>query len=100
MRVFSLTKALLALLISIPFIASGTILVLLIRALARGQLVTKGRYLPARIIYRDVQPVQYWLEIALYVVCGAFLLLMGLMWTGHDPPWFHEMMLHRFKTSH
>ena len=97
---FSPTKALLALLISIPFIASSAIFVRLIRALARGQLVTKGRYLPALIIYRDAQPVQYWLEITLYVVCGAFLLLMGLMWTGHDPSWFHEMMLHRFKTSH
>lgn len=88
-----LPRALLDVIIAIPFVAAALLFVFAVRAVIRGQLISKGRFLRARTIIRSAQPVQFWFEVALYCVCGTFLLLMGLMWVGHDPRWFHQMML-------
>lgn len=89
----ALPRALLVTIIAVPFVAAALLFVFAIRAVIRGQLITKGRFLRARTIFRSAQPVQFWLEVVLYCVCGTFLLLMGLMWVGHDPRWFHQIML-------
>ncbi|HEV2298701.1 MAG TPA: hypothetical protein VGR72_09320 [Candidatus Acidoferrales bacterium] len=86
-------RALLDIIIAVPFVAAGLLFVFAVRAVIRGHLITKGRFLQARTILRSAQPFQFWTEVALYCLCGAFLLLMGLMWVGHDPRWFHQMML-------
>jgi hypothetical protein len=96
----ALPRAFLATIMAIPFGAAALLFVLAMRAVIRGQLISKGRYLPARTILRSAQPIQFWLEVALYCVCGMFLLLMGLMWVGHDPRWFHQMMLSNAKAAH
>jgi hypothetical protein len=88
------------LVILVPLVASATTIILAVRALMRGQLVTKGRYLPARTIFCATQPVQFWSEIMLYLFCGAFLPLLGLMLVGHDPRWFHEIILQRATRHH
>jgi len=88
------------LVILVPFAASATTIILAVRALMRGQLVTKGRYLPARTIFRAIQSVQFWPEIILYLFCGTFLLLLGLMLVGHDPRWFHEIILQSATRHH
>ena len=95
----ALPRAFLVTIIAIPFLSAALLFVLAIRAVIRGQLISKGRYLPARVIFRSAQPVQFWLELALYCICGAFLLLMGLMWVGHDPRWFHQIMLSNAKAA-
>ena len=96
----ALSRAFLATIIAIPFVSAALLFVLAIRAVIRGQLISKGRFLRARTIFRSTQPVQFWFEVALYCFCGTFLLLMGLMWVGHDPRWFHQMMLSNAKTAH
>jgi|GEM_PF-6961507 len=95
----ALSRPLLATLIAIPFAAAALLFVLAIRAVVRGQLLSKGRFLPARTIFRSAQPVQFWVEVALYCFFATFLLLLGLMWVGHDPRWFHQMMLSNAKAS-
>lgn len=96
----ALPRYLLATIIAIPFVAAAVLFVLAIRAVIRGQLISKGRFLPARTLFRSAQPIQFWLEVALYCVCGTFLLLMGSMWVGRDPRWFHEMLLSNAKAAH
>ena len=77
-----------ALVILVPFAASATTIILAVRVLIGGQLVTKGHYLAARTRFRATQPIQFWSEIMLYLFCGTFLLLLGLMLVGHDPRGF------------
>ncbi len=96
----ALSRLLLATIIAVPFVAAALLFVLVMRAVIRGQLESSGRYLPARTICRSAQPIQFWFEVALYCFCGTFLLLMGLMWIGHDPRWFHEMILRTVKGAH
>lgn len=96
----ALPRVLLVAIIAVPFVSAALLFVFAIRGVIRGQLTTKGRYLPARAIFRSAQPVQFWLEVSLYCLCGTFLLLMGLMWVGHDPRWFHQMMLGTSKAPH
>ncbi|HYK16866.1 MAG TPA: hypothetical protein VEV37_02540 [Bryobacteraceae bacterium] len=85
------------LVILVPFAASATTIILAVRALMRVQPVNKGSYLPARTIFRAIQPVQFWSEI---LFCGTFLLPLGLMLVGHDPRWFHEIILQSATRHH
>ena len=89
----ALPIVLIYLIIAVPFVAAGLLFVFAVRAVIRGQLISKGRFLRARTIFRSAEPVQFWTEVTLYCVCGTFLLLMGLMLAGYDPRWFHQMML-------
>jgi hypothetical protein len=36
----------------------------------------------------------------LYLFGGTFLLLLGLVFVGHDPRWFHEIILQSATRHH
>ena len=77
------------------FIAAGIALVMALRALLTGTVRVNTRNLPARTLSERSNPVQFWLELALYAVVIPFLILMGLFMHGVAPHWFADLVRRR-----
>ena len=80
----------------ILFLVAAGITGMGIRAVVKGEVKTGGgRFHPIRTIFRSSNPIQFWTEIGLYVGVAIFFVLLGLLFSGHAPDWFHQMISER-----
>src|SRR5579862_8486857 len=77
---------------NIYFIAAALAVVMAVRALVRGEVRAGSTRFPTRTIYRQANPIQFWLELGLYAVVIIFLLMMGLFMHGLAPAWFVDIL--------
>jgi hypothetical protein len=89
----SLAALAIQVILAFPFVAAAVALAMAIQGLRSGTVRTGGRFLK-RTVCRASEPGAYWLEIGLRLLVTAFLILVGLLFTGHAPGWFAELMSH------
>jgi hypothetical protein len=82
----------LALIMVSPFIGAAFAIVWAIRALARGEVVSSGRFKRRRTIVRSANPIQFWMELALYGVTIVLLLALGVLFSGDARRFVHELV--------
>jgi hypothetical protein len=90
MTPFFATLALELILIS-PFLGAACAIGWAIRALVTGEVVSYGRVLGRRTISRSANPVQFWMELALYGVTVVVLAALGLMFFPDATRFFYEL---------
>lgn len=75
-----------------PLIGAACAIVLAIRALVKGEVVSSGRFSRRRTIYRSVNPIQFWIELGLYGVTITLLLALGVMFFADASRFFYELV--------
>ncbi len=78
-----------------PFAAAACAIAMTVRAVSRGQVVTSSRMFARRTLLRSANPIEFWLEIALYCLAAIFLMFLGLLFFDHAPDWFYRLLLAR-----
>ena len=78
-----------------PFAAAACATGMSVRAVCRGQVVTSSRMFARRTLLRSANPIEFWMEIALYCLAATFLTLLGLLFFDHAPDWFYRLLLAR-----
>jgi hypothetical protein len=68
-------------------ILSGLVFFKVWQAIATGEFRGRGS-----TTYRRLSPFTFWFNIIPFLVIGAWLLLMGLMFFGLVPKWFTELL--------
>lgn len=83
---------------SSPFIGAICIIIKAIRVVMKGEVET-GRYFH-RTVFKSSNPVRFWMEICLYFIVAAFLVLISLQFYGYAPHWFKQLMSDHHKLRH